>query len=178
MPTIRKNVPAKRKTLWANAETSASPTATTGTVVLDLLAETLANYGLTSFLGVTVGRIIGQIGIAGAAENPVIAGATGRLGLGIALVDKDQVNVPDPLDDDYDWLWLYRSPQLYVRSDTPTAVDYPYLPEATSVQFIDNRSKRVIRQNHMKLVLIGQHVTFAAHEPQISAGFRTLIYLP
>ena len=184
MPTRRVEVPAKRKTIWANSRISGvvSIPQTNAIVLLDLLAETEAQIGVNNIPGATVGTIIGKIGLSAAAETTAIH-SEGQVNLGICLVDLDQSNIPDPGTDDYDWLWLSRGIQMFTRPDQRDAASAPYLPEIETTQVVHNRSKRVLRQNHTKLVLVGEFLTGtfnsgADHAPQASAAFRTIVYLP
>ncbi len=182
MPTRRIEIPAKRKTIWANSATSGVVTVaqTNAIILLDLLTETETAIGVNNIPGATVGTIIGTIGINAQAETTAIH-AAGQVNLGICLVDLDQSNIPDPGADDYDWLWLSRGIQLFTRPDQRDAAAAPYLPEISTTLLVHNRSKRVLRQNHTKLVLVGEFAGFNAgadHAPQVSAAFRTILYLP
>ncbi len=177
----RRNFPARRKSIWANQSITTPVSLTNqGVVIMDMLAATESNYGVSAFAGITIGPIIGQVQIQATAETTPVA-SNGLVGLGIAVVDRDQSNVPDPLTDDFDWIWLYRSPSLFTSpADQPASAAWLLFPESASSIFINNRSMRKMKQNHLELVLIGQHNDgFAGnHEPAVTGYLRTLIKLP
>jgi len=169
----------RRKTVWARSDTGvAHPLTATGTRALDLLSELEALIGVNWIPGITIGPIFGNIQVIMGAESVPTTGVNHRVGLGIMFTDDDATNVPDPESDAADW--MFRTVlRTYVPVDMPANRSMPGTPEVITQMQVSIRSKRIQRNNHVSLTLIGQSSTIPlTHDPQIFASFNTLVTLP
>ena len=173
MPRSRNSIRRvpRRKRQWASTLTSGTSIASTGTVILDLMGEWETAVGHEAY-AVTTQRFIGNFSINTAAGSS--PGDLGVVSIGIAIIDKDQVNVPDPNTDHFDWLYVTHRP-VVVHADQPASFPYPGIYGDV---VLDIQSARRLSDPHKKLVLIGAHDGALGSNPTLVGGIRTLFLLP
>ena len=154
---------------WANSELITESLGSNARQLHDVLGGYYTGRGVTSVPGVTVMRIIGQIGVK---SNAAGGNVDVHFGFRIADKDADLAAFPVPYLDDADWLWQGRvnDDNFITWNGTLTVVNHHMIP-------LDVGSRRRLRTVDDRLFLF----TFnsdATDTIRTTLSTRTLLALP
>ena len=150
MAARRQYPPSNRANQWIiSHDESLIGAAGAPVIISDLTADYEAALGRVQNNS-TVTAIRGRLGLTASATPPTANGFTAA---GIAFVNTNvtAAEVPDPLDDNYDWIWHDISP---VVQGLATG-DYAW-GKGTPPVMIYNKSQRKMRESFSKLVLVAR----------------------
>jgi len=174
---------ARRRRMWVMADQlpvgqgiAAGTGGSWGTAqAIDLLSAGETEIG-HNFYEITVARIRGHVWLD---NNPAVSNTIG-LAAGIAFIPDTAMtagDMPNPGDDNFDWIWHEFGWMKYRQEETPAApLNAAVRPIIHLV--IDNKSMRKMNDNSANLVLVLATTAEAATTPVVNHAIRTLVLLP